>query len=89
MLLNIHRNHKAYQGEGKGEERGMGVGEEGHIYLSLYTVTTRMTPASRWSAMRAEVDSNQSPSAYQQGWGCGGGGCSVCVCVCVCMGWWW
>ena len=33
----------------------MEVGDEGAeiIYLSLYTVTTRMIPALRWAAMRA------------------------------------
>ena len=32
----------------------MKVGEEGeYIYLSLYTVTTGMTSALRWAAMRA------------------------------------
>ena len=32
----------------------MEVGGEGdYIYLSLYTVTTRMIPALRWAAMRA------------------------------------
>ena len=65
MVLNVHRNHKAYQGRG---ERDKGVwrwGEREIIYLSLhcggrgrlytyrYTVTTRMTPALRWAVMRA------------------------------------
>ena len=50
MVLNVHRNRKAYQGRGEG---GMEVGEEGdYIYLS-YTVTTRMIPALRWTTMRA------------------------------------
>ena len=32
----------------------MGVGEEGlRLYTYRYTVTTRMTPALRWAAMRA------------------------------------
>ena len=32
----------------------MEVGEEGeYIYTYRYTVTTRMTPALRWAAMRA------------------------------------
>ena len=29
MVLNVHRNHKAYQGRGEGEEGGVEVGEEG------------------------------------------------------------
>ena len=28
MVLNIHRNHKAYYGLGEGREGGMEVGEE-------------------------------------------------------------
>ena len=31
----------------------MEVGEEGDYYTYRYTVTTRMTPALRWAAMRA------------------------------------
>ena len=31
----------------------MEVGEEGDCYAYRYTVTTRMTPALRWAAMRA------------------------------------
>ena len=31
----------------------MEVGEEGDYYNYRYTVTTRMTPALRWAAMRA------------------------------------
>ena len=37
MVLNVHRNHKAYQGRGEGGEGGMEVGGEGdYIYLSLH-----------------------------------------------------
>ena len=39
-----------------GETVGKGViavGEEGDYITYLYTVTTRMTPALRWAAMRA------------------------------------
>ena len=51
MALNVHRNHKAYWGGGGG---GMEVGEEGdYLQVYHYTVTTRMTPALRWAAMRA------------------------------------
>ena len=45
MVLNVHRNRKAYYGRG---EEGWGMGGWGD-----YTVTTRMTPALRWAAMRA------------------------------------
>ena len=31
----------------------MEVGEEGDYYTYRYTVTTRMTPALRWTVMRA------------------------------------
>ena len=51
MVLNVHRNHKAYQGRGKGG--GIEVGEEGDYNDTYrYTVTTRMAPALRWAAMR-------------------------------------
>ena len=53
MVLNVHRNHKAYWGRGEGGEGGMEVGEEGRLYTYRYTVTTRMTSALRWAAMRA------------------------------------
>ena len=38
MVLNVHRNHKAYQGRGEGGEGGMevGGGEREIIYLSLH-----------------------------------------------------
>ena len=64
MVLNVHRNRmirlirdeeKGSGGGGWGGSKGgMEVGKEGdynHTYL--YTVTTRMTPALRWAAMRA------------------------------------
>ena len=41
MVLNVHRNHKAYW------KRGYGGGEEGGYAYYTYTVTTRMTPALR------------------------------------------
>ena len=50
MVLNVHRNHKAYQGWGEGGKGGMEVVEERAYH---YTVTTRMTPALRWTAMKA------------------------------------
>ena len=52
MVLNVHRNHKAYLGRGEGGEGGMEVGEEGE-YIPIAAVTTRMTPALRRAAMRA------------------------------------
>ena len=38
MVINVHRNHEAYQGrgEGGGGEGGMEVGVEESIYLSLH-----------------------------------------------------
>ena len=48
MLLHIHRNHEAYWGW------GTEVGEEGD-YTYCYNVTTRMSPALRWAAMRATL----------------------------------
>ena len=52
MVLNIQRNHKAYFGRGEGG-RGYGGGRRARLYTYRYTVTTRMTPALRWAAMRA------------------------------------
>ena len=47
MALNVHRNHKAYQGRGKGGgeggEGGMDVEGRRRLYTYRYTVTTRMT----------------------------------------------
>ena len=43
MVLNVHRNHKAYQGRGEGGR--------GRLYTYRYTVTTRMTPALKWAAI--------------------------------------
>ena len=42
MVLNVHRNRKAYWGVGGG--RGVEVGG-GRLYTFRYTLTTRMTPA--------------------------------------------
>ena len=47
MVLNVHRNLKAYWG------RGYGGGERRRLFTCRYTVTTRMTLALRWAAMRA------------------------------------
>ena len=45
MVLNIHANCKAYEGQGEGGGRGLEVVEEGILllYTYRYTVTTRMT----------------------------------------------
>ena len=51
MVLNVHRNHKAYQGRGEGGE-GYGGGR-GRLYTYRYTVTTILTHALRWAAVRA------------------------------------
>ena len=40
MVLNVHRNHKAYQGRGEG---GMEVGGEGD-YLSIYIPIATLSP---------------------------------------------
>ena len=56
MVLNVHRNMRLIRGGEKGEGVEEGVwrwGEREILYLSLYTVTTGMTPALRWAAMRA------------------------------------
>ena len=36
MVLNVHRNHKAYYGRGEWGEGGMEVGKREIIYLSLH-----------------------------------------------------
>ena len=41
MVLNVHRNHKAYQGLREGE-RGYGGGRRGRLYTYRHTVTIRM-----------------------------------------------
>ena len=44
MVLNIHSNHEAYQGQEEAGEGGMEVGKEGDdIQVYRYTLTTRMT----------------------------------------------
>ena len=53
MVLNVHRNHKAIRDGEKVGGRGYGGGGRGRLYTYRYTVTTRMTPALRWAAMRA------------------------------------
>ena len=64
MVLNVLRNHKTYYGRGGGGgggggggegggRGGYGNGERGRLYTYHYTVTTRMTSALRWAAMRA------------------------------------
>ena len=41
MVLNVHRNRKAYMGRGEGG--GDGGRRRGRLYTYRYTVTTRMT----------------------------------------------
>ena len=54
MVLNVHRNHKAYQGRGRRVRGSMEGGEEvDYNYTYRYTVTTRMTAALRWAGTRA------------------------------------
>ena len=50
MVLNVHRNHKAYYGRG---EAGREYGGGGELYTYHYTLTTRMTSALRRAAMGA------------------------------------
>ena len=46
LFFYIHRNRKAYWG------RVNGGGARRRLYTYRYTVTSRMTPALRWAAMR-------------------------------------
>ena len=50
--VRTHRNHMAYYGR---REEGVGAWSwgRGRLYTYRYTVTTRMTSAFRWAAMRA------------------------------------
>ena len=52
MVLNIHRNRTALIRDGE-KGGGYGGGGRGRLYTYRYTVTTRMTSALRWAAMRA------------------------------------
>ena len=52
MVLNAHRNHKDYYNIRDGE-KGAWRGGEREIIIPITTVTTRMSPALRWAAMRA------------------------------------
>ena len=53
MALNVHRTIVLIRDREK-EVRGMEVCGGGRLYNTYrYTVTTRMTPALRWAAMRA------------------------------------
>ena len=45
MVLNVHRNHKAYQGQGESGEGGMDVGKDGHfIYIYIYIYLATLSP---------------------------------------------
>ena len=50
MVVDVHRNRKAYWGGGGG---GYGGGGRGRLYTYCCTVTTRMIPGLRWAATRA------------------------------------
>ena len=52
MVLNVHRNVRLVRDGEKGR-RGYGGGGRERPYTYHYTVTTKMTPALRWAAMRA------------------------------------
>ena len=63
MLLYVHRKRRfirdgaqdwaGLSGGGEGGMEGVGVGGWGvGVYIPIATVTTRMTPALRWAAMR-------------------------------------
>ena len=47
MVLNVHRNRKAYKGRREGGKGAWRWGEREIIYTCRYTVTTRMTSALR------------------------------------------
>ena len=55
MLLYVHRNRRLIRVGEKVGEGGVevGGGGRGRLYTYCYTVTTRMTSALRWAAMRA------------------------------------
>ena len=52
MVLNVHRNHKAYKGRGEWGEGGMEVWEEGE-YIPIATLLPPEWHALRWAAKRA------------------------------------
>ena len=52
MVLKVHRTIKLIRDGEKGG-RGYGGAGRGRVYTYRYTVTTRMTSALRWAAMRA------------------------------------
>ena len=53
MMLNVHRKRGLLGTGRKGGGGGTEVGGEGDYIPIFYTVTTRMTSALRWAAMRA------------------------------------
>ena len=78
-MLNIHRNHKAYSGRGEGGQGGMEVGGGVRLYTYRYSVTTRMTPALTWAAMRG----NSTSLLRAKSFSCLVQLAGVCVCVVV------
>ena len=64
MVLNVHRNHKAYKVRGEG---GGGYGEgggRGRLYTYCYNVTIRLTLALSWAAMRPYDETHFNPSLF-------------------------
>ena len=53
MVLNAHKNHKAYQGRGEAGGGGGGGKGVGRLYAYCYSVTAGITSELRWAAMRA------------------------------------
>ena len=53
MVLNFHRNHRRLIRDAEKGGRGYGGGGRWRLYTYRYTVTTRMTSALSWAAMRA------------------------------------
>ena len=83
LPLNNNNNNKTWcltssetirfirDGEGGGGSRG--EKRRGRLYTDRYTVTTRMTPALRWAAMRAILIDHE-PTYIPPPMGGGGGG---------------
>ena len=61
MVLNVHKNHKAYLGRGEGG--GYGGGE---CFIIVRDKDTRQCPQTTFLKRKeAEADSNRGPPAYQ------------------------
>ena len=57
MVLNVRTSTETTRLIRDGEKggRGYGGGGRGRLYTYRYTVTTRMTPALRWRAIRTHL----------------------------------